>query len=74
MANLQVSFVRDLVNGRAKLQKEDIRKALAEGKPSEEVGFSNNCWSLSLTDFNVLCKSRDVPCTLLTGIPSVSVG
>ena len=40
VAHMQLAFVRDLVDGRVKLQKEDIRKALADGKPAEEVWFS----------------------------------
>lgn len=37
---MQLAFVRDLVDGRVKLQKDDIRKAVADGKPAEEVWFS----------------------------------
>jgi hypothetical protein len=56
MLFLQLAFVKELVNGRAKLQEEDIRKALAEGKPSEEVGLSSpllqggrNCEDMDIT-------------------------
>ncbi|KAK9916146.1 hypothetical protein WJX75_009305 [Coccomyxa subellipsoidea] len=40
----ELAFVKELVNGRAKLQEEDIRKALAEGKPSEEERKTVELW------------------------------
>ncbi|CAL8470410.1 g9952 [Coccomyxa elongata] len=40
----ELAFVRDLVEGRVKLQKDDIRKALADGKPAEEERKTVELW------------------------------